>query len=72
MGQFGFKSKRYLVDNVIITLLEEVLSSLKNQKPTIWYTYQDLTKTFDTVDNSELLFKIFFLNEKACAETFGK
>ena len=55
--QFGFRSNRSTVD-AILTLLEEVSTSLSNKKLTVQNTFLDLTKAFDTVDHSSLLIKL--------------
>ena len=55
--QFGFKSNRSTVD-AILTLLEEISTSLSNKKLTVQNTFLDLTKAFDTVDHSSLLIKL--------------
>ena len=55
--QFGFRSKRGTVD-AILTLLEEVLTSLSTKKLTVQNTFLDLTKAFGTVDLSNLLIKL--------------
>ena len=55
--QFGFRSNRSTVDD-ILTLLEEVSTSLSNKKLTVQNTVLDLTKAFDTVDYSNLLKKL--------------
>ena len=55
--QFGFRSNRSSVD-AILTLLEEVSTSLSNKKLTVQNTFLDLTKAFDTVDHSNLLIKM--------------
>ena len=51
--QFGFRSNRSTVD-AILTLLEEVSTSLSNKKLIVQNTFLDLTKAFDTVDHSSL------------------
>ena len=55
--QFGFRSKRSTVD-AILTLLEEVSTSLSNKILTVQNTFLDLTKAFDTVDHSNLIIKL--------------
>ena len=55
--QLGFRSKRSTFD-AILTLLEEVSTSLSNKKLTVQNTFSDLTKAFDTVDHSNLLIKL--------------
>ena len=55
--QFGFRSNRSTVD-AILTLLEEVSTSLSNKNLTAQNTFSDLTKAFDTVAHSNLLIKL--------------
>ena len=68
---FGFRPKRSTNDT-ILTMLEEVSTSLSNKKLTVQNKLLDITKVFDTVDHSNLLSKIeTVVNQRACFKTFG-